>query len=841
MATRLIKPTIRPSYKNKEEYIASLMTPNRKQFPLKRVSVESVVLGGIVSSVVVQEFKNDQKKDALEVVYTFPLSANSSIVRFEATIGNQTTKSVVYEKAYAEAKFEQAREDGHFASIMTQERDHIYTITLTRVPAKTDVKIEIQMIEILTPVSGEYQYRFPTVIPPYFMPGQAVSHQGDGTHPDTSIVTDASRISPPIHLSNRVPFHFNIKLIGHATGIKSSMHLLAEEKSENHTVLTPNVEQQPSLDGDLVVYYRYDQVKQVKAFYQDEFALIQIPTQDLLSQQKARRLMILMDISGSMSGSKLNALKEASISLLKTLSSGDLFQLAVFDDRCTLAFKNFLTYDNTNLTKAEEWIKQQDTRGGTDIHEALSVAIGAFQKTNHDHLFEDLILLVTDGESGDEENIVKLAKNNQVQIFTLGIDSAVNDSLLQKVARYSRALCELCTPNEDLEHIVNRLSPSMYAPLLSNLKVKLSTLDGYGLEQNLLRNQSAMILIKNKQKWTHQSLMDLKVVGTHYEYEKSLKIEDTQDLGELSELNLKSNLMRILPYAWAKDQLKCIKEMMDDHAYRAQHAELMAKQLLLSKEYQLICPQTALFLEIEEVKADGELLKVVQPVERSKYSIYADDDDDSDYILKHSVMNSMIGTTVFNAFSPNIAQFSNVARPRMPRSPNKPKALQMQKAPQQKYADHFNVAFSMMPPSAPSALVNTLANVASRGGSFGSSSADYAKNIALMINADGAIPNADLLEQLVAVSILMILGHTRNSGDRSQLLTKICVYLQSKESQYQSNPHFSTYQWLMQSLEALENLSMDEDSFKTELRNRINVDQIQHPLLQSFYSKAIEL
>jgi hypothetical protein len=420
----------------------------------------------------------------------------------------------------------------------------------------------------------------------------------------------------------------------------------------------------------------------------------------------------------------------------------------------------------------------------------------------------------------------------------LGIDSAVNDSLLQKVARYSRALCELCTPNEDLEHIVNRLSPSMYAPLLSDLKVDLSTLDGYHLEQNLLRNQSAAILIKNKQKWTHQSLIDLKLVGTHYEYEKSLKIEDSQDLSELSELNLKSNLMRILPYAWAKEQLKCIKEMIHDNAYKAQHAELMAKQLLLSKEYQLICPQTALFLEIEDLRADGELIKVVQPVENAKYSAIYPDRDNFSYISNRLISLPSIDKSnhfgFFSAMAPSVSPIiSNFITPRVLKS-----------APPQSSPDIPDVLFSMMPPkkmSPPPAPSHPSPMVAPRGGSFGGSSPDYGKLITLMIDAFGAIYGVDLLGHLAAVSILMILGHTRNSGDRSQLLAKMVGYIQSQETQYQSNPHFTTYQWLMQSLVALEDLSMDEDSFKTELKNRILVNQIKDPILQDLYAKAIEL
>ncbi len=820
MVERLIKPTMKPSYLDKKNYIASLMTTDRIQLPLERVSVESVILEGIVSSVVVQEFYYAGEKDALEVIYTFPLSANASIVRFEAKINDQISRSVVHEKGFASELLENARRKKHFASMVTQERDHIYKMILTRIPPQTRVRIEFQLVESLIPVMGEYQYRFPTVIPEYFMPGQAISHESEGTHPDTTIVPDASRISPPIQLDHKVPFHFKIRLLGDVHEIKSSMHLLAEEKIGDQVILTPAVAEQNSLNGDLQIYYRYQNTQKLKAYYQDEFLLLQIPTQALLTQKRPRRLLICMDISGSMDGSKLEALQEASISLLKTLSAQDRFQLLKFNTHAELAFDRFQTYDNQNLEVAETWINQLYAGGGTDIRLALDRSINAFKEDESQ--YEDLILLVTDGQSGDESSCIQLAKQNRIQIFTLGIDSAVNDSLLQKIARYSGAVCELCTPKDDLEHIVNRLSPSLHAPLLNNVHIKSDLkIDGDQAAKKLFINQSTMLVIKSRESWNEKAVRDLEISANHYEYEKCFKVEEIQEIRALPELNLNQQASKILPYIWAKDQMQTIAEMIVEHSHIDKIVALKKKQLWFSKEYQLICDQTALFVSIEEITSDGTLKKIIQSVEKARYQ-------------EQSLFESH-ASLAMPMFSLGFAQ--------SPQSPQREKSRIKSKKRESSSSSFSNRH------SNPHQTMNYRSEYKDSGYTYRSQSQFNIptqqqnapeKRITLLSRADGSLPGG-LVDHIVAIACLLICGHTRISGDRSIVMNKICQYLQSNEDQYRLDPYFPVYQWMIVTLESVEKQSSDIQTVKPLIKEKIDTKEIQNRELLSIYESVISL
>src|SRR5205085_1732006 len=60
------------------------------------------------------------------------------------------------------------------------------------------VKIEISYVETMPYEAGSYEFNFPMVVAPRYMPGRPTGTQGGGWSPDTKKVPDASRISPNV-------------------------------------------------------------------------------------------------------------------------------------------------------------------------------------------------------------------------------------------------------------------------------------------------------------------------------------------------------------------------------------------------------------------------------------------------------------------------------------------------------------------------------------------------------------------------------------------------------------------------------------------------------------------
>src|SRR5262249_30993251 len=80
-----------------------------------------------------------------------------------------------------------------------QERPNIFTQSVANIEPGKEVEITIEYVDLLPFEDGRYTFAFPTVVGPRFNPGsQNIGHEGTGWSPDTDMVPDASKITPPV-------------------------------------------------------------------------------------------------------------------------------------------------------------------------------------------------------------------------------------------------------------------------------------------------------------------------------------------------------------------------------------------------------------------------------------------------------------------------------------------------------------------------------------------------------------------------------------------------------------------------------------------------------------------
>src|SRR6185436_6505739 len=91
-----------------------------------------------------------------------------------------------------------AKSGGQVASLLNQERPNIFTQSVANILPGDKVKITISYVETLKYEAGSYEFSFPMVVGPRYMPGAATGQKGTGSAPDTTKVPDASKISPPM-------------------------------------------------------------------------------------------------------------------------------------------------------------------------------------------------------------------------------------------------------------------------------------------------------------------------------------------------------------------------------------------------------------------------------------------------------------------------------------------------------------------------------------------------------------------------------------------------------------------------------------------------------------------
>ncbi len=144
-----------------------LVTRDGKVVALRGVEVDARILGLIAETSLIQRYRNDTSAN-LEVAYTFPLPVDGVLLDFEATLGGRPYHGRVMPRREAEAKYEQAVEQGDAAFRLQKLRDGLYTTTLGNLKPGEDVVVRLRYGETLRWQAGRLRYRLPTVIAPRY-------------------------------------------------------------------------------------------------------------------------------------------------------------------------------------------------------------------------------------------------------------------------------------------------------------------------------------------------------------------------------------------------------------------------------------------------------------------------------------------------------------------------------------------------------------------------------------------------------------------------------------------------------------------------------------------------
>src|SRR5205809_7658763 len=86
------------------------------------------------------------------------------------TIGDRKIRGIIREKAEAERIYQQARQQGYVASLMTQDRPNIFTQSVANIEPGKQIDVNIRYFNTLQYVDGWYEFVFPMVVGPRFNP-----------------------------------------------------------------------------------------------------------------------------------------------------------------------------------------------------------------------------------------------------------------------------------------------------------------------------------------------------------------------------------------------------------------------------------------------------------------------------------------------------------------------------------------------------------------------------------------------------------------------------------------------------------------------------------------------
>ncbi|MBO0859001.1 MAG: TonB family protein [Chloracidobacterium sp.] len=447
--------------------------------PLKHTDVKAEISGQLARVTLTQEFHNpfDEK---IEAVYVFPLPQSAAVDDMTMIIGDRVIKGKINRREEAQAIYEAAREAGQTAGLLDQERPNIFTQSVANIAPGAEVKITISYVEFLKYEDGTYEFVFPMVVAPRYVPGHPTGKQGGGLAAGTNKVPDASRITPQIAPQGARAGHdisIEVKLDAGVPidELKSTAHEIEIARLDQHRAILRLKDQAAIPNKDFILKFDVagreisDAVMTHRGAQGGFFTLMLQPPERVIAADVApKELVFVLDTSGSMSGFPIEKAKETMKLALDNLHPDDTFNLITFSGDTHILFPQPVPATRENLLRAQSFLASRQGSGGTEMMKAIRAALDPSDAQDHVRI----VCFMTDGEVGDDMEIIsEVQKHPNARVFAFGIGSSVNRFLLDKMAEQGRGEVEYVTPVDDGSAAARRFQERVRNPLLTDIEI----------------------------------------------------------------------------------------------------------------------------------------------------------------------------------------------------------------------------------------------------------------------------------------------------------------------------------------------------------------------------------
>jgi Ca-activated chloride channel family protein len=451
--------------------------------PLQHTDVHADIAGFVTRVTVTQIFQNSAAKP-IEAVYTFPLPEEAAVDDMTIQVGTRTVRGLIKPREEAQKIYQKAIRSGRTAALLDQERPNIFTHTVGNIPPGEEVRVTISYLETLHYEAGSFEFVFPMVVAPRYIPGDPTGHQGGGWAPDTTQVPDASRVTPPVavpgtraghDISVEVTLDSGVALqevrsrshdvdIEH-TGASSAVVRLRNQAEIPNKDFILNYDVAGTEIGDAILTHWASTGSKAPAAGYFTF-ILQPPARFPESDVAPKELVFVLDTSGSMSGFPIEKAKEVIDRALDGLYPGDTFNLITFSGDTSILFPEPVFPTAENIRKARAFLQSRSGNGGTEMMKAIRAALAPSDSQDHVRV----VCFLTDGEVGNDMDIIAEVKQHpNARVFAFGIGTSVNRFLLSKMAEEGRGAVEFVTLADKAEPAAQRFYERIRSPLLTDV------------------------------------------------------------------------------------------------------------------------------------------------------------------------------------------------------------------------------------------------------------------------------------------------------------------------------------------------------------------------------------
>lgn len=532
--------------------------------PIKyhRVTVE--IDNQVAQVQVDQAFINDSDQ-ALEATYVFPLPEDAAISDFALYVDGERLEGRVLDKDEARAIYEEIVRHRRDPALLEYVGRNTFRAQVFPIPPHGERRIQISYTEVLSQDNGLVSFVYPL---------------------------NTEKFSPvPLE---EVTIAVDITSTTPIKAVYSPSHDVAIDRQDEHhvSVSYEASDVTPSTDFELFYSVSQDDFGVNLLTYRDGddgfFLLLVAPKADFSGQEVlAKDVMMVVDVSGSMEGEKLEQAKDAMNYILDHLNPEDRFNILAFSTTVELYAQ---TLQGANETAdARSFIRRLEAAGGTNINEALLTALDNLPGER-----PELLICLTDGlptvgvtEPGPIITSVQNAAGPTVRLFAFGVGYDVNTVLLDTIAQENRGIAQYVRPGEDITQAVTSFYEKVSTPVLADIDVDFGAVNVFDTYPEPLPDLFAGTQLVMVGRYREPETVTVRLSGAVNGDTQTFSYPDQAFLSRSTE-------MEFLPRLWATRKIGYLLNQIRLHG---SDEELIDEIMDLSLRYGVMTPYTSFLVE----------------------------------------------------------------------------------------------------------------------------------------------------------------------------------------------------------------------------------------------------
>lgn len=431
--------------------------------PLKHTTVRGEISGPLARVTVTQEFRNPST-NKIEAIYVFPLPQMAAVDDMLIETNGRKIRALIKPRDEARKVYEDARNRGHVAALLEQNRPNIFQQSVANIEPGATVKVTISYVETVKYDTGVYEWSFPMTVGPRYMPANM-----------SNVQLNPKYARPEVRAGHDLSLELKIDAGVSMDEPKSTSHDIAVTRLSSSRANVVLRAEKTIPNKDFVLRYNVAgaMVKDAVLTHHDErggfFSLIlQPPARVTHEDVTPKELVFVIDTSGSMSGFPIEKAKETMKLALDGLYPRDTFNLITFSGDTHLLFPAPVPATAANLAQAQAFLASRRGGGGTEMMKAIRAALAPSGERDAVRI----VCFMTDGYVGNDMEIIgEIRRHPGARIFSFGIGSSVNRFLLDKMAEEGRGEVEYVALTDDGSAAARRFHERVRNPLLTDVAV----------------------------------------------------------------------------------------------------------------------------------------------------------------------------------------------------------------------------------------------------------------------------------------------------------------------------------------------------------------------------------